>query len=98
MQWKGRIQGGQIIHSAVTSMDLLPTVLEAIGQKGSNSEWDGKSILPMLLNKTVGSPHDFIFHYTDVTKPAAVTFGCFKVVYSSQTGKTTHLLLLMLFY
>ena len=33
MQWKGRIQGGQIIHSAVTSMDLLPTVLEAIGQK-----------------------------------------------------------------
>lgn len=87
MQWKGHIQQGQVIHSAVTSMDLLPTVLEVIGQKESNTESDGKSLLPLLLSSTAGSPHNFIFHYMDITRPAAVTFQQYKIVYSSHTGE-----------
>ena len=87
IQWKGHIPEGQVLHTPVTSMDLFPTVLDAIGQKNSNTELDGKSLMPLLLNSSLNSPHDFIFHYFDITRPAAITYGQYKVIFSTLTGE-----------
>ena len=86
MRWKGILTARQIIQSPVTIMDVMPTVLELLNHSADALYSDGKSLLPVLFNTSQESQHKYIFHYTEVTKPAAVTSGPYKVVYTEIKG------------
>ncbi|OGV66782.1 MAG: hypothetical protein A2283_15180 [Lentisphaerae bacterium RIFOXYA12_FULL_48_11] len=62
IQWKGRIQAGQVIPHMVTQLDWLPTALAAAGVE-AHPEWklDGVNILPLLEGKTDAAPHNALF-------------------------------------
>lgn len=86
MRWKGELTEKQIIRAPVTVMDMMPTVLELLNHSADALYSDGKSLLPLLFNTTQDSQHKHIFHYIEVTKPAAVTSGPYKVVYTEMKG------------
>ena len=86
IRWKGVVTEGQVIRSPVTIMDVMPTVLELLNYSASALPSDGKSLLPVMFNSSEESKHKHIFHYVEVTKPAAVTSGPYKVVYTGIKG------------
>lgn len=87
MRWKEELAGRQIIKTPVTVMDVMPTVLELLNHSADAFYTDGKSLLPVLFNSSQESQHKYIFHYIEVTKPAAVTSGPYKAVYTDIKGK-----------
>ena len=87
IRWKGQLTERQIIRMPVTVMDVMPTVLELLNHSTGALYSDGKSLLPVLFNSSQESRHKYIFHYVEVTKPAAVTSGPYKVVYTEIKGK-----------
>lgn len=87
MRWREELTEGQIIKMPVTVMDVMPTVLELLNHSAGAFYSDGKSLLPVLFNLSQESQHKYIFHYIEVTKPAAVTSGPYKVVYTEIKGK-----------
>jgi len=52
VSWPKRFSGGRTIETPVISFDILPTVLEAIGSLSPENEFDGRSLLPLLMGKT----------------------------------------------
>ena len=87
MRWKDELTERQIIRTPVTVMDVMPTVLELLNHSNGAFYSDGKSLVPVLFNSSQESQHKYIFHYVEVTKPAAVTSGPYKVVYTEIKGK-----------
>jgi len=61
VSWPDKIQGGRTIATPVISLDVLPTVLDAIGAPGpTDGPLDGKSLLPLLRGETTTlHPHLF---------------------------------------
>ena len=86
MRWKEELTERQIIRTPVTVMDVMPTVLELLNHSTGTFYSDGKSLLPVLFNSSQESQHKYIFHYVEVAKPAAVTSGPYKVVYTEIKG------------
>ena len=59
VQWPGQIPAAKTYQKPVSSLDILPTVLAAIGAevpKGS----DGVDLLPFLTGRKETAPHDFL--------------------------------------
>jgi arylsulfatase A-like enzyme len=50
MHWPARIPAGQVSDQPCASMDIVPTVLEAVGADSSMYEIDGVSVLPHVMN------------------------------------------------
>ena len=86
LSWKGQIRDRKLITTPVTVMDVMPTILELLNDRANVTLTDGKSLLPVLFNESQQSQHEFIFHYVEITKPAAVTLGPYKVVYTDTQG------------
>ncbi|XP_038049728.1 steryl-sulfatase-like [Patiria miniata] len=79
IKWTGKIPNAHTINVTTSLMDILPTVLDLIEIPYSgNNVLDGKSLVPLMFDKSLPSPHQFLFHYCDMHKPAAVTYGRFK--------------------
>lgn len=61
MQWPGHIQEGAVYRQPVSSMDILPTVLDAARvTPPSDRPTDGVNLLPYLTGKKKGAPHEFL--------------------------------------
>ncbi len=61
MQWKGRIRGGMKFEPPVSSLDIFPTALEAVGASWDGAApLDGTSLLPFLDGKRTGTPHEHL--------------------------------------
>ena len=87
LKWTGQIMDRRLIENPVTIMDIMPTVLELLNYSANALQCDGKSLLPVLFNTSQESQHGHIFHYVEVTKPAAVTTGAYKVIFADVKGK-----------
>lgn len=83
VQWKGRIAPGQVSHTPVIQLDVLPTALAAAGVE-AKPEWklDGVNLLPLLLGKTETLPRDALFWRFGVQ--FAVREGDWKLVKASR--------------
>ena len=57
--WPGHVRPG-VRNQLVSTLDILPTALDAAGLAPSKSV-DGRSLLPLLEDKTTASPHDMLF-------------------------------------
>ena len=58
--WPDRFKGGRVIDSPIISLDVLPTVLDAVGQLKPDNLFDGKSLLPLIEGKS-DHHHDHLF-------------------------------------
>lgn len=63
ISYPGTIAKGTTNHEIVLTMDLLPTLLDFIGQKPSATRIDGISIKENLLNQTELPPRDVFFSF-----------------------------------
>ena len=88
IRWPEHVLPSQIIKTPVTIMDIMPTVLELLNHSADALQSDGKSLLPVLFNTSTEARHEHIFHYVEVTKPAAITTGPYKVVYTDMKGNS----------
>ena len=52
VSWPARFKGGQTQNVPIVSLDILPTAIEAVGNLPANHKFDGKSLLPLLTDKT----------------------------------------------
>jgi arylsulfatase A-like enzyme len=54
VSWPAKFSGGRTIEAPVISLDILPTVVDAVSTKGEGRRmFDGKSLLPLLTGKSV---------------------------------------------
>ncbi len=62
MQWKAHLPTNQVFHAPVSTMDILPTAIAAVG--GTNAaawQLDGVNLLPYLCGQSNGVPHPRLF-------------------------------------
>jgi arylsulfatase A-like enzyme len=53
VSWPNRFKGGRTIDTPITSLDILPTALDAAGiAMPTDKPFDGKSLLPLLAGET----------------------------------------------
>ena len=61
ISWPEKFKGGRTINTPVSSIDILPTVIDATGIKvPEGTQFDGKSILPLITGQS-GSHHTNMF-------------------------------------
>jgi arylsulfatase A-like enzyme len=67
ISWPNILPKDTEVSVPVSLMDLFPTVLEAAGvsdfQPLIDNRLDGKSLMPLLTNKSTSGHHRFLFHY-----------------------------------
>lgn len=87
VSWPAGFAGGRVIDTPVTSLDILPTALEAakIGPP-SDRPFDGKSLLPLLTSKTKDHIDTFYWSEGGENGGFAVRSGDWKLV--QQRGQT----------
>ena len=85
VSWPAAFKGGRKIDTPITSLDILPTALEAAGVKSSRP-LDGRSLLPLLTGKT--QQHIDTFYWSEGGEAGgfAVRAGDWKLV--QQRGQT----------
>jgi len=85
MHWPARIPGGQVSTQTCASMDIVPTVLEAIGVDASQYEIDGTSVLPHV---TTGEDLEERAIFWEMDGQTAVRRGKWKLVLNGQLVET----------
>ena len=62
VQWKGRLPAGKAFTEPVASLDIVPTVLAAVGSPAkADDNLDGVDLLPFLGGRKPGRPHDVLY-------------------------------------
>ncbi len=85
VSWPGQISGNRQFHGITSSLDILPTALEAAGVKNKPKYTpDGVSLLPFLLKAGKGNPHQQIFWRKG--DAAAVRFQQYKLIRVAGAG------------
>ena len=64
----------------------MPTMLDLTNTSYSNGSLNGKSLIG-LIDGSKESLHKYVYHYLDVTRPAAVTYKDYKAFYSTMSGQ-----------
>jgi arylsulfatase A-like enzyme len=79
VKWPGKIPAGKTYDSPVIQLDVLPTVMAAVGVE-SKADWDldGVNLLPHLSGPTKTAPHDLL--YWRFGQQMAVRKGDWKLV------------------
>ena len=84
VRFPGRIPSGKVRKELVSSLDLLPTILEAVGAQ-ARSELPGRSLLP-LMDQHKGNWREFLFteyhgHYPPIYFPQrTIRDGRYKLI------------------
>ncbi len=89
ISYPGIIQKGAINNEIVLSMDLLPTLLDFIGQKPGDTNIDGISIKENLINQVELPERDLFFAYKN---KSFVRSGAWKLILiENETGDQVEL-------
>ncbi len=82
-QWRGTLPEGGVFEAQVCSIDLFATCAAASGAKvPRDRRMDGVDLLPFVLGRKEGVPHDRLFWRTGGGQSFAVRQGDFKLVRS----------------
>jgi len=88
MQWPGKIPPGQVYDQPIISLDIFATVADYAGAE-PGKPLDGVNLVPYLLEKEQGSPHEQLFWRKFDSKSYAVRGGDLKLV--NMNGKQNEL-------
>lgn len=85
VRWKGRVKPGRNDRDIVSTLDILPTAMDAAGGK-IDPAWglDGASLLPLLLGVEGARGHDRLFFRTGEAK--AMREGDWKITLEGSSG------------
>jgi len=62
VQWKGHLPAGKVCTEPVISLDVVPTVLAAVGRPAKpEDKLDGVDLMPYLSGEKSGRPHDVLY-------------------------------------
>jgi len=90
IRWKGTIPEGQNYKKAVSSLDIMATIV-AQNNIEINEErpLDGVNLIPFLTGEDKGSPHDYLFWRKWEQNAMAIRNNNFKLVANKNKDKTT---------
>lgn len=89
IRWPEGLKGNQVYSHMVSSLDLYPTFLDAIGDDLSQrKQLDGTSLLPYVRKEKEEKPHDLLFWRSVGGYEYAVRKGDFKLYKSASKEKT----------
>lgn len=91
VSWPDRFKGGRVIDSPIISLDVLPTMMDAIGQLEPDNAFDGKSLLPLIEGKTESHHHNLFWSEGGSTGEWAVRSGDFKLLAIEETRELYNL-------
>lgn len=81
VSWPARFKGGRRLDTPVISLDVLPTVVDAVGaSEPADTPFDGKSLLPVLEGKTKTITRNLFFSSGGADGEWAVRSGDWKIV------------------
>ncbi|NOR74935.1 MAG: sulfatase-like hydrolase/transferase [Draconibacterium sp.] len=86
VKWKNKIKAGTVSEALISSVDFLPTFLEATGNTNNPENIDGKSFLPVLKNNQTENHNNVFWHYphyhggSGMIPAGAVRSGNFKLI------------------
>ena len=83
MKWPGVLPSGDVYETPVSTLDMLPTMLDAAG-RGEPPGIDGVSLLPFLTGERKGAPHPNLFWR--IGAQHAVRAGDWKLVQLKKGG------------
>jgi arylsulfatase A-like enzyme len=93
-RWKGAIPGQRVNDTVMTSADVFPTVMDAIGKLETlEIDLDGRSLLPVLTGQAGSIDRDAVFwhyphHSNQGDKPAsAIRKGRYKLIAFYESGR-----------
>lgn len=79
VSWPKRFEGGRTLDHPVISLDILPTVMHAIGNPNPEGKrWDGRSLLPILTGNS-DRHHEALFWDNGTKEEWAVRLGDWKI-------------------
>lgn len=78
VSWKGHFPEGEVREQVAMNIDWLPTLAELCNISTEGWELDGKSLVPLIKDGSVESPHD-VLHF-DFDKQWAVRCGDWKLI------------------
>jgi len=86
VQWKGKVPAGKVFSNPVISLDIVPTVLAAVGKPAkADAKLDGVDLLPYLRGEKPGRPHDVL--YWRLHAQQAIRSGDWKLVKQQRQGR-----------
>ncbi len=87
ISWPGKIKAGTVCNNLMTTMDLLPTLVDICGAKMPVKKIDGIDFTKLLLGDKNQNPRDEFVYYYDKDNLKAIRKGKWKLVFphSSQT-------------
>jgi len=80
LYWKGRIEGGKISNSLISSIDLFPTIASLVGAPLPVRKIDGISLMPILNGDYSAQPRREFYYYYRKNNLEAVRIGDWKLV------------------
>lgn len=85
IRWKGVIPSGKTYNKAVSSLDIMSTIVAQNGIKiNPNRPLDGVNLIPYLTGTNNGSPHDYLFWRKWEQNAMSVRQGNYKLVANKQ--------------
>jgi arylsulfatase len=87
ISWKGKTRPGTVCNRLLTTMDLLPTLVNICHAKMPVKKIDGVDFINVLLGDKNANPRDEFAYYYDKNNLKAIRKGNWKLVFaaSSQT-------------
>jgi len=87
MNWKGHLPEGRVESRLVSTLDILPTILEVVGIPQLQNKLDGKSLMPLFNKKSVQWRQylftEFTLHWPETYYPGrAIRDNRFKLVHN----------------
>ncbi|MBS0211288.1 MAG: sulfatase [Planctomycetes bacterium] len=79
VRWPGVIKPGSTCDVPVMTIDLLPTVMSALGLKASKAPVDGRDITPLLKQETKELARPLYWHYPHYHPGGATPYGAIRV-------------------
>lgn len=78
MQWPGRIPAGKTYSEPVNSLDILPTIIAAVGGTTGDDPIEGVNLVPYVSGDKAGVPHEAL--YWRLGENWAIRKGQYKLV------------------
>jgi arylsulfatase A-like enzyme len=88
VQWKGTLPNSEVYNSQVISLDIFATAAAAAGADlPADREYDGVNLMPYLLKKKQGLPHEQLFWRIDNGLSYAIRESQYKLVGNAKNHK-----------
>ncbi|WP_435314291.1 sulfatase-like hydrolase/transferase [Cellulophaga fucicola] len=89
ISWPNKIKKKSLYSKPISSLDLFPTFLNAAGGNANKEvQLEGVDLMPYLLNKNKGTPHNTLFWRSSGNFEYAVRKGKYKLYKSAYKNRT----------